>query len=134
MRTSYTKQIKDLEKYKPKDKTDAELALEQKMADLETKQKEIEAKERQYKVQDTLAQNELPKDLAKYLNVGDDEMETIASELGSILNNHLMNNSYKPKDRKKNDGMTKEQFRKLNYSERESLHSNSPELYKKLSE
>ena len=110
------------------------MALEKKLVELDAKEKEIANKERYLKVQDTLVQNELPKDLAKYLNVsGDDEIETITQELGSILNQHLMNSSYKPKDRKKNDGMTKEQFKQLSYVERVQLQESNPTLYAKLS-
>lgn len=135
VRTKYTQQIKDLEQYKPKEKTDHEKQLEERLNQLEAKEQALQAKERQYKIQDTLSQNGLPKDLAKYISVnGDDEIETITDELGSILNQHLMNNSYKPKDRKKNYGMTKDDFKKLSYVEREKLFENSPELYKKLSE
>lgn len=135
VRTKYTQQIKELEQFKPKEKTEEELALEQRIKELETKEKELQAKERQYKVQDTLKANNLPSELAKYINVnGEDEIETITGEIGSILNQHLLSNSYKPKDRKQNDNMTKDDFKKLSYVEREKLYEQSPELYKKLSE
>src|SRR5690554_4098980 len=82
LRTKYTQQIKELEKYKPKNKTEEEKQLEERLKELENKQKEIEKKERQYKIQDTLIENELPKELAKYINVNEDsEIETITSEL-----------------------------------------------------
>lgn len=135
VRTKYTQQIKDLEQYKPKEKTDEEIALEQRIKELETKENEIKSKENLFKVQDTLSKNGLPSELAKYINVnGDDELETIATDLGSILNQHMMNNSYKPTDRKKNDGMTKDDFHKMGYSEKLKLYNDSPELFKKLSE
>lgn len=135
VRTKYTQQIKELEQFKPKEKTEEEKALEERLNQLEAKEKELQAKERQYKVQDTLKANNLPSDLAKFINVnGEDEIETITSEIGSILNQHLLSNSYKPKDRKQNDNMTKDDFKKLSYVEREKLYEQSPELYKKLSE
>lgn len=133
----YSQEKKALEeellKYKPKEKSDAEKELEAKMKELQEKENALLQKEREYKLQETLASNNLPKELAKYLN-GDD-IETISKEVGAILNQHLLNNGYKPKDHKGNESViTKEKFKKMTYSEREKLYNENPELYKKLSE
>ena len=137
IRTKYSTEKKALEdelaKYKPKDKTDAEKALEAKMKELQDKEAELSKKEREYKLQETLTANNLPKDLAKYIN-GDD-IDTIGKEIGAILNQHLLNNGFKPNNHKSTDTtITKDKFKKMNYSEREKLFNDNPELYKKLSE
>lgn len=137
IRTKYSQEKKALEdellKYKPKDKTDAEKELEAKMKELQDKENAILQKEKEYKLQETLSANNLPKELAKYLN-GDDT-ETIGKEIGAILNQHLLNNGFKPNNHKSTDTtVTKEQFKKLSYTERAKLAEQSPELYKKLSE
>ena len=102
IRTKYSTEKKALEdellKYKPKNKSEQELELEKKTKELQDKENALLQKEREYKLQETLANNNLPKELAKYLN-GDD-VETIGKEIGSILNQHLLNNGFKPKDHK----------------------------------
>lgn len=133
----YKTKIKPLEdevaKYKPKDKTPAELEIETKMKELQDKQAELTKKEREYKLQETLTANNLPKDLAKYIN-GED-IETVSKEIGSILNQHLLNNGFKPSQHKPTDTtITKDKFEKMNYLERQKIYDDNPELYKKLSE
>lgn len=137
VRTKYSQEKKALEeellKYKPKDKTDAEKALEAKIKELQDKENALLQKEREYKLQETLQANNLPKELAKYLN-GDD-IETISKEVGAILNQHLLNNGFKPNNHKSTETtITKEKFKKMSYSEREKLFNENPELYKRLSE
>ena len=137
IRTKYSTEKKALEdelaKYKPKDKTEQELEYESKLKELEDNQAELTKREKEYKLQETLQQNNLPKDLAKYIN-GDD-VETIGKEIGAIFNQHLLNNGFKPNNHKSTDTtITKDKFKKMNYQEREKLFNESPELYKKLSE
>ena len=139
VRTEYSKKLKALEdelsQFKPAEKSDAEKKLESKLADLEQKEKEIAEKERKIKVQETLAENELPKELASYISIsGDEDISTITTQIGEILNQHLMNKSYKPQKHKATEGMTKEQFQKLNYSQRVEVYESNPTLYQKLSE
>jgi hypothetical protein len=128
----HTKKIKPLEeellKYKPKDKSEAEKELERRLAELETKQKEIDNKEKSMKVQELLTNANMPKDLSKYLSLGDDT-ETSIKEVVNILTQHL---SYKPTNHKKTDNVTKEQFSKMGYKEREKLAEENPELYETL--
>lgn len=136
VRTKYTQERKALEeelnKYKPIVKTDAEKALEAKLAELEAKEKEMSAKEKQLKLQDTLSANNLPKSLYKY--VQGDDAEAVAKEIANILSTHMSNNAYKPTAHKPTDtNITKEQFKAMSYSQRAELYSQNPELYKKLS-
>lgn len=124
IRTDYTKKVKDLEDKLPPQKTDKELALE-------TKEKELLAKEREYKVKDMLELNQLPTGLSKYISAED--VDVAGQEISTILNEYLLNNSHKPKKHNNGgDAITKDQFKNMNYSDRAKLEQTNPELYKKL--
>lgn len=133
VRTEYSKKLKttedELAKFKPVEKSDAEKELDKRIAELETKQKEIDSKEKSMKVQELLTGSNMPKDLAKYLNLGDDT-ETSIKEVVNILSQHM---SYKPVNHKKTETITKEQFKAMKYSERAKLAEDNPELYETLS-
>lgn len=136
VRTDYSTKLKgvndELAKYKPVDKSDVEMQLEIKQKELEDKEKELANKELSYTVKEKLSAKGLPSELAKYISVGDDVDATI-EELGGTLNNYFLNGTYKPSNHIKNEGVTKEQFKKMSYSERAKLLETSPELYKALS-
>ncbi|MDF2844045.1 MAG: hypothetical protein K0R00_2471 [Herbinix sp.] len=137
VRTDYSLKLKtandELSKFKPNEKSDAEKALEQKQRELEQKELEIANKEKSYKLKDKLTEKGLSPELAKYLNAGDD-LDKFVDELSGTFNNLLVNNGFKPSDHKKSEGITKEQFAKMNYMERAKLQDEKPELYKILSQ
>jgi hypothetical protein len=134
VRTEYSKKLKEsqdeLLKYKPKDKTEAELELEKKQTELANKEKEITNKERLFKVQELLQTNNLPSSLAKYLH-GED-LDAMTKEVTEILNNHILNGSFKPTKHKTTDSITVEDFKKMSYSQKADLAEKNPELYAKL--
>ena len=115
------------------EKSDAEKSLEQKQRELEQKELEIANKEKSYKLKDKLTEKGLSPELAKYLNASDD-LDKFVDELSGTFNNLLVNNGFKPSDHKKSEGITKEQFAKMNYMERAKLQDEKPELYKILSQ
>ena len=124
IRTDYSKKVKDLESKMPTPKTEKEI-------ELETKEKELLAKEREYKIKDMLEINQLPTGLSKYISAED--VDVAGKEIATILNDYLLNNSHKPKKHNNGgDSITKEQFKNMNYSERIKLEQTNPELYKKL--
>lgn len=135
VRTDYSTKLKEvkgeLEKFKPAEKSDVEIALEQKQKELELKERELANKEKSYTVKQKLSEKGLPSELAKYISIGDDIDATI-EELGGTLNNYFLNGTYKPSNHTKNEGITKEQFKKMGYAERTKLLDTNPELYKKL--
>src|SRR3712207_5477538 len=73
VRTEYTKRIKALEselkEYKPKTLTEEEKSLQDKLKAIEDKEKELAKKEMEFKMAETLENNGLTKQLAKYLNL-----------------------------------------------------------------
>ena len=136
VRTKYSGELKiandELAKFKPADKTDAEKTLETKLKELENKEKLIANKEKAITVKEKLTEKGLPIELAKYLYLGED-VDAAINEFGTTLSSMLLNGSYKPSNHKNNDGVSKEDFKKMGYVERAKLLETNPELYKKLS-
>jgi len=125
IRTKYSKELSELKEQLPE--------LEKKQQELKEKEKEIANKEKTYTLKEKLASNGLPTELAKYLAVGDD-VDELVKEIGGTLNSHFLNESHKPTNHNKNEGLTKDQFHKMPYMERAKLFETNPELYKKLAE
>lgn len=122
IRTKYSKEMNDLKAKLPKEKSDSEI-------DLENRLKELERKESEYQIKDKLTELGLPQQLAGFLK-GVDGLE----QLKDVFNENSLKNSFKPNGHKSNDTtITKEQFKKMDYSQREQLFDSNPELYKALS-
>ena len=115
VRTKYSADLKsvndELTKYKPVEKSDSEKALEDRIANLEAKEKEIAEKEKAMTIADKLSAKGLPKELAKYLNVGDD-VDTTIEEVGATVSNYFLNSGNKPSNHTTNKGLTKGDFKK----------------------
>ena len=135
IRTDYSKRLKDvndeLAKYKPVEKTETEKALEERLSILEAKEKEIANKERAMTIANKLKEKEIPTELAKYLNIGDD-MDTAIEEIGTVFGNYFLNGSNKPSNHQTNKGITKQDFKKMSYSQRAKLFQENPTLYNAL--
>lgn len=135
IRTEYSQKLKtvneELNQYKPKEKSETEKALEERIAKLEAREKEINAKEQSMTLASKLKEKNLPTDLAKYLNVGDDMDKTI-DEVGTLFGNYFLSGSNKPGNHTTNKGITKADFKKMSYSERAKLYSENPTLYETL--
>lgn len=128
VRTDYSKQIKELETKVPKTKTQEEIDLEERI-------KSVEKKEREFKLIEKLEEKQLPKQLSKFIAVGDDELDSIGDELGAILSNIITNNSFKPTGHRKTETtVTREEFKKYNYTQRVDFSEKHPELYKQYTE
>lgn len=135
IRTDYSKRLKDvndeLMKYKPVEKSDSEKALEERLSALEAKEKELANKEKAMTIANKLKEKELPTELAKYLNVGED-VDTTLDELGAMFGNYFLNGSNKPANHNTNRGITKQDFKKMSYAERAKLFQENPTLYQTL--
>lgn len=137
VRTEYSKKLKDkddeLNKYKPKEKSETEIELENRLKVIEDKEKEVSKKERLLNISDELEKQGLPKQLNKYLL----EVKDTATEINSlkeIFNNSKLDNSYKPSSHNsQKDSITKEQFLKMGYADRLNLFKSNKELYNRLS-
>lgn len=135
IRTEYSQKLKtvneELNQYKPKEKSETEKALEERIAKLEAREKEINAKEQSMTLASKLKEKNLPSDLAKYLNVGDDMDKTI-DEVGTLFGNYFLDGTNRPTNHSTNKGITKSDFKKMSYSERAKLYSENPTLYETL--
>ncbi|MGO5307794.1 capsid assembly scaffolding protein Gp46 family protein [Agathobacter sp. LCP21S3_B2] len=137
VRTKYSSELKtvndELAQYKPKQKSDSELALEQRIANLEAKEKELANKERAMTIADKLKAKGLPSELAQYLNVGED-IDGSIYKVGDALGNYFLGQVSNPTgNHSTNKGITKADFAKMSYSERAKLFQENNELYKALS-
>ncbi|MBV4427610.1 hypothetical protein KM792_11140 [Clostridium tyrobutyricum] len=126
---------KELKKYKPKDKSEAEIELEKRLKILEDKEKEVAKKEKVMNVSIKLKEQGLPEQLSKYLSdIEDDKLSNEIGNLKEIFTNSKIDNSFKPDSHKsKSISITKEQFKKMGIMERMDLYKNNKELYDKLS-
>ena len=135
IRTEYSQKLKtvneELNQYKPKEKSDAEKALEDRISALEAKEKELANKEKAMTIANKLKEKELPEGLAKYLSVGDDMDKTI-DEVGALFGNYFLSGSNKPSNHTTNKGITKKDFQKMGYMERTKLFQENPTLYEAL--
>ena len=135
VRTEYSQKLKtvneELSQYKPKEKSDAEKALEDRISALEAKEKELANKEKAMTIANKLKEKELPEGLAQYLSVGDDVDKAI-DEVGALFGNYFLNGSNKPSNHNTNKGITKKDFQKMGYMERTKLFQENPTLYEAL--
>ena len=136
IRTEYSKKLKDvneeLSQYKPKEKSDSEKALEERIAKLEAREKELANKEQSMTLASKLKEKNLPTDLAKYLNVGEDMDKTI-DEVGALFGNYFLDGSNVPSNHNTNKGITKKDFQKMGYAERAKLYAENLTLFEALS-
>ncbi|MCD2346244.1 capsid assembly scaffolding protein Gp46 family protein [Clostridium guangxiense] len=141
VRTEYSKKLKtaedELNKYKPKEKSDGEIELENRLKVLEDKEKEVSKKEKLLNIENELKEQGLPSGLGKYLT-GAEDVKTEISSLKEIFNNTIKNNaidnSYKPtQHNSQKDSITKEQFLKMSYTDRVNLFKSNKDLYNRLS-
>lgn len=137
VRTKYSSELKtvndELAQYKPKKKSESELALEQRIAKLEAKEKELANKERAMTIADKLKAKGLPSELAQYLNIGED-IDGSIDKVGDTLGNYFLGQVSNPSgNHSTNKGITKADFAKMSYSERAKLFQENNELYKALS-
>ena len=135
VRTDYSAKLKtandELAKYKPKEKSDAEKALEDRISALEAKEKELANKEKAMTIANKLKEKELPEGLAQYLSVGENVDETV-DKVGALFGNYFLDGTAKPSNHNTNKGITREDFKRMGYAERAKLYSENPELYKAL--
>ena len=137
VRTKYSTELKtvndELAQYKPAEKSDAEKALEQRIANLEAKEQELASKERAMTIAGKLKAKGLPGELAQYLKIGEDIDESI-ERVGDALGNYFLEQVSNPSgNHTTNKGITKADFANMSYSERAKLFQENNELYKALS-
>lgn len=133
VRTKYSEQIKELEakvkELTPVQKSEAELDYEKRLAALE-------AREKAATLIDSLKANGISNEIAKYLKDDVDVSalaETLKSIVGAEVDKHLTEEGFVPTGHKSGNPLTKEDFKKMNMSEKECLYVENLDLYKSLS-
>ena len=128
LRTKYSKQIKDLEDkvatLTPIEKSENELALEKRLA-------EVESKEKRLNLIDTLVSKNLDKGMADYLK-DDADIDSFEKVISSMVNNRLVATGYKPTNHQNNESISKDAWKKMSYSEKQEIFRTNPELAKQL--
>lgn len=131
VRTDYSKKLKEandeIQKYKPIEKTDAEKALEERIAALESKEAELSKKEKDIALQSKLKERGLDPNLAVYLNLGENEEEALTN-----ISNYFLGTSTVPSGHTESKGITKKEFAKMDYNQRMRIYQENPVLYKTL--
>lgn len=132
VRTKYSNQIKELEakvkELTPVQKSEAELDYEKRLAALE-------AREKAASLNDSLKANGISNEIAKYLK-DDVDVSALAGTfkkiVGAAVDEHLSKDGFVPTSHKSGDSLTKDDFKKMNMSEKERLYAENPDLYKSL--
>lgn len=134
VRTEYSTKLKEvngeLEKYRPKEKSDAEKDFEQRLLSLEQKEKELTQMETKTKLKNKFAEKGLPSELSDFISVGDEQLDEVVDKLSNTLGNHYLQQGYKPQSHAKKEVVTKEQYKNMSYLERVKLEKENPELIK----
>jgi hypothetical protein len=135
LRTSYHKQIKDLQdqiaKLSPVEKTQAEIDVENRLAALEASEKAVAERERKIAVQEKLSGSGLDKALADYLK-DDVDVDKLSALVEGIVKSRMKENGYVPSNHSSDDKVTPEEFKKWSYSKKEKFAQEHPESYKRL--
>lgn len=135
VRTKYSKDIKALEKkvaeLTPVQKTEAELAIEQRIAELERKEQEADAKAKTLSLKTALQAHSLDADIADYLKT-DVDADAFSAAIEKVVAARLAASGYKPTGHQTNQLVTKEEYDKMSYDERVELYRRDPEMWKRL--
>ena len=123
LRTSYSAKIKDLESKLPHEKSDEEKDYEQRLSALEAKEKKIA-------LQESLASNKLDNSFADYLK-DDVDIDKFGTVIDNLVNTRLAQTGFRPSGHTDNVGISKEQWAKMSYSEKQELYNSNPELANK---
>lgn len=135
VRGKYSKQLKDLEakvkELSPVEKTQAEIDIENRLADLEASEKAVFERERKIAVQEKLSAKGLDKTLADYIK-NDVDVDELSILVDDIVKSKMKTNGYVPSDHSSDDKVTPEEFKKWSYSKKEKFAKEHPESYKRL--
>lgn len=133
LRTKYSKEIKSLQdkvkELSPVQKSEGELELEKRLAELEDKQREVDEREKILKLQAALQKASLDVGMADYIKP-DTDIEQFASAINAIVDSRVKSAGFQPSGHANNQGMTKEKWSNLRYSEKAKFMETNPELAK----
>lgn len=117
VRTKYSAQLKELEQYKPKEKTEEQLEFERTKNELA-----------EMKFKESIRNAGLDSEIAKYLKP-DTDLEAFGKLLKGV---EQTKQDYTPKNHSGDAGLTKDQFENMSYDQKAKLYSENPTLYAQL--
>lgn len=118
VRTKYSTQLKELEKFKPQEKTEEQLEYERTKNELA-----------EMKFKESIRTAGLDAELAKYL-----KQDTDLEAFGNLIKGfNSQQQDFRPKNHSGDPGVTKEKFDKMGYAEKAQLYATNPALYAQLS-
>ncbi len=134
IRTKYCKEIKELkekiEELSPT-KTEAELEIERRLAELERSQAEVNSQKQFLEMQNALKAKGIDENIATFLK-DDVDLEEFSTIFNNILSEKVKSKGYVPTNHPTGDNITVEQFKSMSYDERVELYTKNPTLYQKL--
>lgn len=135
VRTKYSKTIKELEKkiaeLSPIEKTEAELAIEQRLAELERKEQEADAMAKALSMKTALQAKSIDPDIAGYLK-DDADIDAFSVAIEKVVSARMAAGGYKPTGHQTNQPVTKAEYDKMSYDEKAELYRRDPEMWKRL--
>jgi len=124
LRTTYSKQIKELQAKIPHEKSDEE-------KDYEDRLSKLEAKEKRLNLIDSLTSKNIDKSFADYLK-DDVDVEKFGTAIDNLVNAKLSESGFKPSGHSNNTEISKDKWKKMNYHEKQDFYEKNPELAKKM--
>ena len=120
----------ELDKYKPKEKSQAEIELEERIKALEDRERAIAEQEKATAFRNSVKEKGIAEELIPFLNA-----EVDLEQLSGVMIELQLASSFEPNvPRSEPFGITKEDFQKMGYAQRVELMESNPALYDKLSE
>lgn len=135
LRRKYSDEIKGLQeqikKLSPVEKSESEIAIENRLAELEKAQAEVNAQKAFLSLQDTLQGKGIDKALATFLKA-DVDVDAFVTAFNNAMKEVTKDKGYVPDSHNAGDKITAEEWSKMRYSEKVDIMNKSPELYKRL--
>lgn len=135
LRRKYSDEIKDLQeqikKLSPVEKSESEIAIENRLAELEKAQEEVNAQKAFLSLQDTLQGKGIDKSLATYLKA-DVDVDAFVAAFNNAMKEVTKTTGYVPDSHNAGDKITAEEFRNWSYDQKAELYTKNPTLYQKL--
>lgn len=135
LRRKYSDEIKGLQeqikKLSPVEKSESEIAIENRLAELEKAQEEVNAQKAFLSLQDTLQGKGIDKSLATYLKA-DVDVDAFVAAFNNAMKEVTKDSGYVPDSHNAGDKITAEEFRNWSYDQKAELYTKNPTLYQKL--
>ena len=135
LRRKYSDEIKGLQeqikKLSPVEKSESEIAIENRLAELEKAQEEVNAQKAFLSLQDTLEGKCIDKSLATYLKA-DVDVDAFVAAFNNAMKEVTKTTGYVPDSHNAGDKITAEEFRNWSYDQKAELYTKNPTLYQKL--